>query len=1482
MRAGTLRHFSAAMAATLLLAGHGTAGAADPDSELRQAVERPGRLAQVGALQAAAKSGRVTLGQALMAMTTAEVARWGTTRPGVDSALRRQEAARELLSKRLSQGLSPIPPLAWPYDQAARAFAPTAARPPSPSGVQQALALRARRGEGPAVHGKLDVRAAAALIVLALGPGERAPGLGWAADLDETGRAWLRSQLVSRRHLTDRQLGRATAVAIALAGTRQKALIAGIIDAPGMADQPTRRNAIVIALLRGLAHVDYLARHRWESLYLGTVRPWLMRLHDGGNESERRAAASFGVWRAEALGQIDRVATDSAKLALARNQARPVFVGEAHQLYRRLPHAGAAMLKLAGVTPPRFRIEGPWNLRERAWIRAEEHCGPLTRPAAQEAASSQPPPDPKQLAYRQIVREGTAKMLAKLDAYKGKPSQHLSFRRCEAWLRRYDTEAVGSPERKKALDTALPCLKAHTAAFPADDPSRLEYARVLDDSDKESEATRQLSRLVSASDERSRILGSYRLLGRMQTDTKHPDRAPISRALAAKAAKLVSKRGFNHHQRTYAELVLAWLDATSGRAKEAFERLAKLLEEVRNPRDDTVLFANVGGLIDYTSKVSVLAEIPPMRMVGLYGSLPSTPKRSALMQLAHLYARHGRARDIETLAGAMDESQLPSEAAVLLVDARLREYGPRSTDQATEGQPMFDEASAKAALTQLERLESIRNGADKMMATVATCVLLGYAGPVATTLTETKQFADARRVLERALSVAKREARPALLLQLADTEQGLGNDGAAIRIYGDVLTAHPELATARPLVLLDYYQAAFRAAKGVATPDRARAGALVAKHIEPIALAIITSFKGKDRRELLATLRETASYEGHWQALARLAATLRERGELAAARHACYSAARGEAAAAVSKAGLDEHFAKADGRELDGPARCLDAAWRPETPKQQAAIGEARTALAKALTCADDTKSRASTLLLGAELARLEGDLDETERTLERVRRLKSLPVMVNSGFERLAWSSLLAGRLEAAEKHLMVADAPAATLWAAHIAYADRRFEVAAARFAAVAQATGDPAGVRIWEARSRLASGDVPGWRAGLASLAKRRDPAVTRTLIAELDSQASAQPGAAKRLLKRLARKWPAAKARAALSVARTQLNKKIRPLAAKKHRRVGRALRTSRVLSSRLVKLLKTLKPALGGSKNAKPDAAALIQALDIVVGGLEAMHSFLAQHEPLLGKSRKRAVEINRALDGLERQAIHIGQSALGTARKQAFASPTLRRLAARLARRYPETFGQTVPWAMVCTDELPTAEVAVAGPVPKALVALLGRGHGALVGALAETCAPPGAATSTDWQALHFAAVTARSSTAPPEVRAAAASKVAGRKDANKSLSGPTRAALAAHFAGVDCERTVALAKGLTAMPAAVQRAVLACKGDVSGLRAHLKQARSARGLRRLAALIADTADTPADAERVVPLIERAAVLAGMKPATLITRPWCELPTSEP
>ncbi len=446
-------------------------------------------------------------------------------------------------------------------------------------------------------------------------------------------------------------------------------------------------------------------------------------------------------------------------------------------------------------------------------------------------------------------------------------------------------------------------------------------------------------------------------------------------------------------------------------------------------------------------------------------------------------------------------------------------------------------------------------------------------------------------------------------------------------------------------------------------------------------------------------------------------------------------------------------------------------------------------------------------------------------------------------------------------------------------------QYDSAAATFERLAEG-GDPA-LALLAARARLEAGDIDTWAETLKTLSKSR--ATVALALNELRVNGTRAPKESERLLKRMARKSPEAKGLLALAKASAYLDGTIRPLASKSTAKSRVAAKTRRKLRAQLRKLGKLLGPALVVRKGQKPSAAVLVPALDVLVGGLEALHGYLAGHERLLGRTRRRAERLSDEITMLENQAIQLGSVALGAAKQQAYSSAALRRLAGRLAARFPEDFGATVPWAVVCEDERPKfVEGAATEGVPAALNRLAADGHGALATALAQTCAPPKAAdgeAEVQWAALRFALASTPEARVTEEVLSGAAAELAKKAEGGVALTTSAAAALASHFAGVDCGRALKLAESAGAPTPTLQRVIAACRGDAKTLLPLLEadaKDGTARALRRLADLLTTTAETEADATRVTTTLEQGAEAAGMSVDELAARPICAIPVQKP
>ena len=1442
------------------------------------------RSKQVSTICGAADRGEITYEAAVVLLTDAEAAAWAdrqaSARSGIEGAQTRLSRDREAIAHAAA--------IASPdeitgastrtYAQTARILAGKAG---TPVGLQQALAL-VSRGAHRALPGKLTVEAASALLMLALGEHTRAPGLGWAADLDDNARSWLRDQLTGGRYLSDHSLGLALAVAVGLGGAFNKPLVRGVVQAPGLDN--SRRDTVIGGLMRGLAALDYSTPERTE-LYKKTVRPLLIEYLDDGTLEAVRAAASFGVWRVGVIGEVDALAKEVIAQSLSRNSARPITQGEAHALWRTNPKAAAPLLSHLGLKPYRFQADGPWDISERALMVAEAHCGPLGRPAVPEDAA--PPAqgeDEKTRQRRRIVRATTAEIVALVDNHPGALNQSLSYRRCEAWGRLMEAERFGSKEYRAAEAAARTCLEGHVAAFEGHDTARLELARLLDDAGRDEAVAAHLVKLVDAKDERARILGSYRLLGLLSPEKGAGGRwAGVSTAVARRAAGLVSQRGFDPHQRTFGALILAWLEATGGQPDKAYSRLVGLLKAVKNADDGTFAFAHVGGLLDYLNSVSVLAGVPAPDMVSLYAAYGTPVRRSALLQLAHLYSRHGRAKDVERIARALGEDSLDPASALVLVDARLREYGPESDDPADGGARQFDARSAQLALAQLDRLERIRKGADALLADAATCVMLGNAEAVAVVLIDTKQHRPAGQVLNRALAVAKASRRAALMVRLAEVQERLGRDADAVELYREALKRQPTLATARPLVVLDFYQAAYRLGDAHAA-EQAAAAALVDEHAPAMVRAALSEYpKGSEQNAVLGSITAALAQEKKWARLESVAVTLRREGLADIASAACFAGQQGQLWQHVAAAGLAEHFGEGVTQPLDGPARCQDAARSPE---RRSGLAPAIKAAQAALHCAPGADERVAMTLVYAELSRLNGDLKQAASALTRTRKAgvrKAEWIDVN---QRVAWSALVGGDLKMAATHMEWVPNLRARFWAAHIRYSERDFEGAARLFEALRDEAPDDLEPAIWAARARLELGDAKAWSRGLEKLAKARGKSRKARIVAvvsEVQRNGHRAPVKARRLLKKLARRSSTAKGLLALEKAQKTLTSKVKKLAETRTRSRKRAARNARTLARRLPVLLKQLRPALKAGKGQVPSAAVIVPALDVVVGGLDYAHAYLSAHEDLLGRSRKSAEEVTQNLAQLEEMAIGLGQTALAAAQKQGYSGPALRRLSERLARRFPETFGQGAALAVACDDELQASEhigdVTLSG-VPAALARLASRGHGELATVLTQACAPKGAADTVDWAALRFAVAWSDTARAHASVKSRVAADLARLIAGGATVAKPLRAMLAAHFAGVDCQRALALSKDLGTSAHTLARVQAGCSGDLKQLRVVLEkeaQVGHPRALRRLADLLQMTAETPADAEAITQTIGRAAKASGLSGADVMSAPVCSL-----
>ena len=1347
--------------------------------------------------------------------------------------------------------------------------------------------------------GKLVPEHAARFIVGALGDTEDRRALGWALEPSPEELAGMRDQLTSGEHIDPVGLGKALALAVQLRTSNfQRPMILGIAAAPNL--KPGDRDVVVAHMLEGLAHQSYEGK-RWE-LVSNTLRPLLIDYLDGGTLEQQRAAATFAVWRVEKLGKMDKLALATAKLSEQRMGASIVLKGEAHALWRRNPDQAAAIMTHLKLEPYRFQLDGPWDITERARRVAEAYCSDLERDPTPISAPPESAPDAKALQdqkleeqRRQIVRVASHKIIELVENHKGRMSPKLSYRKCEAWMRIHQIEPAESKAQARAWANALDCLRGHLKGFPAHDAARLELAQALDDDGDYDEVISHLVKLVGAGDERSRILGSYRLLGHLTPeDGANGSWKGVPRKTAFLAARLVRERGFDPHQRIYGAMVEAWLDATSGNGKRAFKQLLALLDEVKNKDDDTYAFAHMGGLIDYTNSVAVLAGVPAEILIKRYDSYPAGVRQSSLLQLAHLHSLHGRSEDVAAIGAALRKGDLPPEVELVLVDARLREYGPESKDAKNGTLRTFDAKSALAAIGEFDRLETLRTGENKLMAKAATCIILGNAEPVADTLLRSKLNGPAKKVLERALKVALDSKQTNFMLRLADVEERLGNDKAAVQLYRRVLQKDPALAKQRPLVVLDYYQVVYRLKD--TGEDHKLASKMLQLSAKPIAVAIFKSYKkGDERVELLKSLVAALMAEKHYEELRDVSAALKTAGHAELGRVACFDAHQGMMWRNIAMAGLEEHF-KAGGGALDGPARCEQAVSSREPGTVAGAVKHARGAA----SCAPDASATAALGLLEAELHRLTGQLDKAGAALDAVGKTGERREEWEDVNERLAYTALLSGDLKRASHHMERVGTPRARLFAGHISYSEADYVEAQRIFGDLAKVAGGDPEPAIWAARAMLMQGDARGWSKALTALTKKKkkrrkrgktaeaepkpapqlDAAQLRKLVvAEIQRDGERAPKEARKLLKKLSRRDPTAKGLLALDKARAFLSKKMEKLSRTRTDRAKTASRNGGKLARMVPRLIKLLKPALSGSKKGgPPSAAVIVPALDIVVGGLDAVHGYIAAHEDVLSKLKRGGDAVATNLMGLEDLAINLGQNALGAAKKQAYSGPALRRLVSRLARRFPETFGEGTAVAVSCDDELTVSklDLAVEG-VPGALSRLAAKGHGELASVLSQTCSPANS-TTYEWAALRFLVAWNPKSKAPSPVR----SRVAGdlaimvAEDPGK-LDASVRETLAAHFGGVDCERALRLSEGLDGT-AALKRVRAGCQADMAALLTVLESNTSARGLRRLAEILQKSATTEADGERLTKTIEAAATAAGLPPAEVMFAPICSLP----
>ncbi|MFT7623522.1 MAG: hypothetical protein ACI9WU_002705, partial [Myxococcota bacterium] len=1181
---------------------------------------------------------------------------------------------------------------------------------------------------------------------------------------------------------------------------------------------------------------------------------------------------------------VDGAVMDIARTAMQLQDNRAMMVRPIYNLWRDDRELAAPLMDLLSLKAPSLDDSGPFDLDDRVAGLEEEMCG--VDEALEQDMIDDVPTDDKAARLRALVMTATDQQLAILDAHDSGPnagatSRALAYRRCEIMLKRTDvTDVADESARKGAAGQAIRCLSRHLTRYKSHGDAGLELARVLDDVGQEGAAVMQLKRLVVDSEDRVRVLAGYRLLSKALSngvETLGLGKKGI-RALK-RAAKTVMAEGHTPHQAIVAEMVLAWAESLNQtKPTAAFERMASLLNSVRDSKTGKSLFVDQGALIDVTNKLAVAAGVPAGQLVTLYRDVNKSARTTAMLQLAHIYARRGEVDNLKTIAAGIRGLGKDQRAELVLVLAELEELAPQAGGEG-DATPVFDKDSATAAAAALERLVRVAQKSTGTLSNSAACAAYNYADQAAEALVEAGLLDQAAEHLRMVLSVVPESHRIPVALRLADVEDMRGETMASATLYARVLTR--DVLNDYALHLIDYYQVAVRADS---ESHRANASKLVAERIESLLSKAATTFEADEamKRDVFVVVHDLLRAEGHFQALLSAAGVYATLGADDLAAMSCTGGNHGLFVGETAKAGFEEHFAGRDRMCVDATVVATDAAAR----RHMAAAAEFAEA---GLICAADVEMATPFAVDGAEAYRLMGDLSAAESLLASATARFGASEEIGNQTEVLGWSALLTGDRQTAERLLAGAGTTAGAGYAGFLAMSDKRFGVASEYFTRAARAEGIPGdNAMLWLARTRKSAGDNAGHLAALSQLVKRvKKPEATFAYELAFELYTAGQnPALVARVetqLARLSKKAPRAANFRALVRAERYLAKYFVPAAEAEYSSVnGAAKRYVKLTSKMYAELAKRVGPALDAPRGEeKPLMGTLIPAAEVLARGLFHVRGFLERHEGI-SDDEQWATLVVTELDRLGAEVAGMADATLGMANAGGYNDPALEDYTKFLVASYPDLFAPTRAHAFLCEDERPT--VAAAPDATSAAGAAWSRvAENRLAEArlVASECVAGDAMTETEQLALSFA--TARG-IGPGEMVGAPAAALSRQVADGAQVGAEVLRALAGHYAGVDCDRTVNLVDTAGDAPFALGLSAAACRGDqemvMSMLRDRAQSNPDARTLRRLAQVEMSNAQTDDDVKKVESLLQRSAELAGLSRQAAQAADICELPRS--
>ncbi len=923
------------------------------------------------------------------------------------------------------------------------------------------------------------------------------------------------------------------------------------------------------------------------------------------------------------------------------------------------------------------------------------------------------------------------------------------------------------------------------------------------------------------------------------------------------------REGHTPHQSILAELVLAWVESLNkAKPTAAFERMAALLDAVIDAKTGKAMFVDLGGLIDFTNKLAVASGVPASKMASLYRPLPKAARVTGLLQLAHIYARRGEVKHLQATAKALRTITKDPKAELVLTLAELEELAPQADPEA--GAPIFDTASARAASAALSRLATVARKGGKSVKNSAACAAWTYADRAVEALVEAGRLDDAAAHLTAVLEVVPEARRVPVALKLADVEDQRGRHGVAADLYGSVLS-DAKTADRYTLHLIDYYQVAARAESDA---HKTNAASLLAARIEPVLTEASTMFEADAaaKQDVFELVHDVLRAEGMFEALLSAApvyASL-QADELAAL--SCTGGNHGRFLEEVGRSGYTQHF---ESRERV----CADASTVVTDPDARRHMASAVEYAAAGLECATTPELGVPFAVDGAEAHRLLGDVARAEAMLTSAMATFGPDASLGGQMEVLGWAALLAGDKAAAERLLSAAGTTAGAGYAGFIALSDGRFADARALFDRAAKADGQAGWTaRLWSARTSKASGDTSGYLKALSALVKKvKSPAPTFAYelandLYELGRTNAKLAGKVETQLARLAKKAPRAAGFRSLIRAQRYLDTYFLPATDKEYATVnGAAKRYVKLTSKMFATLTKRVAPALEAPRGEeKPLMGTLIPAAEIMVRGLYGIRTFLERNE-LISDDEQWATLVVTELDRLGAEVVGLSEATLGMANAGRYSDPALERYTRFLVTNYPDLFDPVRKHAFLCADERPRTMKA---------------GEGALAQLMAAECTGEQGISDAERLVQMFEA--SRGGFGPGEATGAPAAELARSIELGAEASADVLRALAGHYNGVDCKRTVALVEQAGDAPFSLQVSAAACKGDrdrvLSLLRHKAETNPDARTLRRLAELEIETATTDDDVKKVESMLSQSASLAGMDLGKARDLTVCELP----